>query len=582
MKIFTMAGIVAAALVLAPLSPIGAANAAALGATGTVTFDGAPVPGMEVGWYDPSTDASGETVTDAAGNYSLTVADGHSYVLYAGINHQADPPADAEPWLSIGGPTFTGVFVGANGADLKFQGRTAFTAAVTGQELKLGHPGTVTATDPSLAGTRIALSRTDGALVAAKKADKGGNVTFTGVIPGSYTLVQSSSTGTFAPWTSPALTVTPSTVTTVVPALKQYGSLTGVVTHKGKPVKGIKVTSYTGSKYGDGDVTDSKGRYTLKNAEGDYRVVIEEGSDDGSLINRPVFQTVRTATVAAGQKTVLNIKVQKGGSVSGSVTALKKGFFQARVIDKTGALVGGGYFEVKTTKKSTPFTIRAIETGKATVYITGQSGTRYGSKAVTVKAGTKNAVGTIGMAKKTITVKGTVTGATTGSVRAESIAYGLNYKSGKITGGKYRVSGIIPAAGTSLVVESSTTNAPMATPITSKTSATKNLTAGPLLATLTGRFTAGGFPVLKTGGNIVAPDPTAPQLGSYDVVNGLVTSTGVRPGAGSLVLFGFGDVSPFVSGSPFWFSIPDGKSSATFAPGATTDLGTIELNINGR
>jgi len=580
-KIFTTAGIAAATLVLASLTPISAASAADLPATGTVTFDGKPVPNVEVGWYDPSTDAAGEAVTDAAGNYSLTVTDGHPYVLYAGIDRQPDPAGNDGPWRSIGGTTFTGTFVGANGADLKYQGRTAFTAPTTGQNIALGHPGAVAVTEPTFAKTRISLTRTDGQVIASQKADASGSVVFAGLIPGAYQLLQQSSAGDFAPWTSPTLAVTAGATTTATPALEKFGSTSGVITNKGNPVKGVKVSSYRGTSYGDGDVTDSKGRYSLKNQPGTYRVVIEGGTDDGSLVNRPVLQTSRTTIVTAATKTTLNIKVKKGGSLSGAVTPAEKGFFQVRVIDKTGALVGGGFFEAKTTKTPTKFSIKAVETGAATVYVSGQTSKLYGSKSVSIRGGKTNSVGTISMTKKTITLSGKVTGVAKGAVRVESEAYGLNYTSSNIKNGRYKVSGIIPAAGTSLVVESAATNVPRATTITTKRNNTKNLKAGPPLASLAGTAVAGGFPVLAGQGNIKPVDAAQADLGSYDIKNGAVASTRVRPGTGTLDLFIFDDASPFVSGAPFWLSLPASQVTAKFTSGQTTDVGTLDLGVNG-
>jgi hypothetical protein len=577
------AGIAAAALVLVALAPVGAANAADLPVSGTVTLDGAPVSNVEVGWYDPTADVVGETVTDAAGNYAFSVADGHPYVLYAGINHQNEPAGTNEgPWTAIGGDAFTGTFLGTNGADLRYQGRTAFTTPTTAQNIALGRPGSVTATEPSFAKTRISLTRTDGYVIDTKKADAAGSVRFTGLIPGSYQLSQQSSTSQFAPWSSPTVTVAAGAPTVVAPVLERFGTISGVITNKGKPVKGIKVSSFIGTSYGDGDVTDSKGRYSLTNPAGDSLIVVENGTDDGSLVNRPVIQTSRTIVLAAGEDKTVNIRVQKGGAVSGSVIAAKKGFLFVRVLDSDGDLVGGTFVEAKSTTKPTRFTIKAVETGKATVYVTGATAKVFGSKAVTVRAGKTNTVGTIAQTKKTITLSGKVTGLKTGAVRAESKAYGLNVQSTRIKNGTYTIKNVVPAPGTSLVVESVATNVPKSTKITTKKSAKKNLTAGPLVSTLTGTFTAGGYPVPGGQGNISSTPDAQGDLGAYDIAKGVVSSKRVRPGSGTLDLFIFDSVSPFVSGSPFVLSIPAGKEIVTFRAGQPTDLGAVELTVSGQ
>jgi hypothetical protein len=577
MKKSSLAITTALALAIAGATPVSAAFAADLSVTGTVTLDGAPVGGVEVGWYDPSTDASGETVADASGAYTLTVADGHPYVLYAGIDH--DAASASKPWKSVGGSAYTGVFVGASGTDYLYQSLTVFTTALTAQNIDLDKPGTVSGTNAVLAGKKIALSRLDGARAKTVTADSTGTFAFTGLVPGRYQVTRSFTSHTYATYESGPIQVTAGATATVDPVLKATGSISGVITNKGKPVAGVFVQSLKDSIYGATDTTDAKGRYTLANEDpGKWDIYLAPGSDDGGIINRPIVEKHVTATVTSGTTTTRNIAVKKGGVVTGSVVAAKKNsFLQVIVLDRKGNLLGGTYVQATSASKPTTFRIKAVETGAATLYITDSETKRFGSAALTVKAGTTNAAGAVAMTKKLVSLSGKVYGAKTGTVGFSAKVYNVSTGSAKVKNGRYTITGLLPVPGTVALASTSTYSAKTfsATP-GGDDQAVKR---GAKRPTLTGTFTLGGYPLLSNQGSIWLPGEHL-DLGSAVVRNGVVSGKRLEPGTGTLKLEKYRVNTQFIAGSPFYYTVPKATRKITLSAAKTTDLGTVAMTIH--
>lgn len=576
MKKSSLAITTALALALAGLAPASAAFAADLGVSGTVTLDGAPIGGVEVGWYDPSTDASGETVADANGAYTLTVADGHPFVLYAGIDHNEVVTSE---WKSTGGASYTGVFVGASGTDYLYQSLTTFTTALSGQNIDLDKPGSVAGTNAVFAGKKLALSRLDGARATTTTADATGHFEFTGLVPGRYQITRYFSSHKYATYESGPIQVTAGATATVDPTLTATGSISGVITNKGKPVKGISVQSFKDSAYGAADTTDAKGRYTLANEDpGAYDIYLELGSDDGGLFNRPIIEKHVTATVTSGKTTTKNIAVKKGGAISGSVVAAKKNsFLQVVALDKDGTLLGGTYIQATSATKPTTFRIKAVETGAATLFITDTESSRFGSVGLTVKAAQSNPVGTVAMTKKRVSLSGKVSGVENGTVGFSANTYNLSSGSAKVKNGRYTITGLLPVPGS--VSLGSTANHLAKSYAVTPGGDDQNVSIGKKRPVLTGTFTLGGYPLQSNRGSIWLPGEGS-DLGAAVVKNGIVTGSRLQPGTGTLKLQTADMKSVFVAGSPFYYTVPKAVRKITLTAAKTTDLGTVAMTIH--
>ncbi|CAN5174369.1 hypothetical protein BH11ACT2_BH11ACT2_20130 [soil metagenome] len=583
MKVIVTVAIAALVLwgVPAAADTAAAASAAPAAVTGTVTLDGAGVPGIEVGWYDPLTDAAGETVSDAAGGYALEVTDGHPFVLYAGIDHRAAEPRGSARWKRVGGSSFVGMYVGANGADYQYLTLSSFTGALTGQNIALAHPGTITGTNPPLANKKIALENLDHARVRTVESDATGTFTIADLIPGSYRLSSSGAPiANHASYRSPTITVAAGQVARLDPVFAKTGSISGVITNKGEPVAGVSVMSYLENAYGDGDVTDAKGRYTLtRESPGTYDIYLEEGSDDGVINNRRVLATHRTATVHAGKKTRLDIAVKKGGVVSGFVAPTKNEGVGLYVINAAGELVGSDYVQTSRTK-ATPFTIKAVVTGTATIFLVSgvTKAKKYGSARVTVRGGVNNRVGTLGFSKNTVSLSGKVIGTTKRSVGFDAKVYSLSSGSAKVTNGRYTITGLLPVPGT-VSLASTTTRLAKGFAVTPGPGVTRTVRSGGARPRYTGRFLAGLYPVQRSSGSIWLPGRSL-DLGSVSVTNGVGTGKRLEPGTGSLDFATFDDESAFVTGSPFFLSVPKAKAKITLKAARTTNAGTVQLVLH--
>lgn len=241
-KTFTAGAVAIVALGL--LVPTQAAYAVPQSVTGTVTLSGGLVAGTEVGWLDPFSGATGETVTGADGSYSLVVPDGHPFVLYAGIDH-----ATTGRWLPLGGEDFVGVFVGVEGADYMYQSLTPFTTATT-VTITLSKPGSIVGKAAALKNQRVRLQSLDGVEIARVRASATGRYEFSGLVPGRYRVTAFRVLQAYEEYRSKVLAVAPGETTRLSPKLTRTGTVSGVVTVAGKPAEGVVVSAAVGTENG--------------------------------------------------------------------------------------------------------------------------------------------------------------------------------------------------------------------------------------------------------------------------------------------------------------------------------------------
>lgn len=568
-----------AALLLASLIPATPALAADASITGTVTLAGVPVAGTEVGWFDPTTGVSGETVSAADGSYVLAPTDGHPFVLYAGIDH-----ATSGRWLPLGGEQFVGAFVGQNGEDYLYQSLTPFTTSGV-VPIALSQPGSIVGEAAGLKNRKVTVESLDGARITTTKASTTGRFEFTGLVPGRYRVTSFLAQHGYENLESKTAVVTAGAATRVTPKLTKTGTVTGIVTIAGKPVKGVIVAADLG--YENGTATDSKGRYTVKNVPAGTTELYFTGQGspnvDDYFFRR--YQKITKAVAHEGKTTTLDGKLPREAVFNGSVTPTKGAKnFTISLVDKKGVAAVSHYVKVGSKKSAIPFSLPGIRAGKYTVVVTDNRKTRYAKTSVTLRYGKTASIGTVKISKKTVTISGSVSGTAPDYVSFEN-SFGTG-SDGSITSGRYRITGLVPGTGT-LTVSSSykQTDKPyhVATreyKLALKKSTKKNVTqGGPAQGLFTGVFTVNGLKI-ATNSSLIGPGGFYPN--GANVVNGVVDGFAENDGATTYTLGQqqSGWPKEFITGAPFWLELPGGSLTITTKRGTTVDIGPIALEVH--
>jgi protocatechuate 3,4-dioxygenase beta subunit len=112
----------------------------------------------------------------------------------------------------------------------------------------------------------------------------------------------------------PKITVANADVTNVLLEVERRASISGRVTHAGKPVEGAAVSVRSGERNGGGAVSDHAGKFTITGVPPSTYQVYAQSNRVGAFTPGP------TVTVAKGeQKTGLEIEMDLAGSVRGVV-----------------------------------------------------------------------------------------------------------------------------------------------------------------------------------------------------------------------------------------------------------------------
>jgi len=565
------------------------AVAADLTVTGVVTLDGVGVAATEVGWFDPTTGVSAETVTAPDGSYSLSVTDGHPYVLYAGVDHNTKGR-----WIPLGGDDYLGSFVGANGSDYLYQSLTPFTTAGV-QNIALTHPGSIVGKAKGLAGKKVWLETVVGHRVATVTASKTGRYEFTGLIPGRYRFFAFRVFQSYEPYESGDLTVVAGVATRHTPTLVKTGTITGVFTVDGKPAtKGVVVVvGNAGAENGHG--TDAHGRFTIRNVASGRAVLYFNGQGlegPGDYFYRG-YQKKKTVVVTSGKSSTVRVDAPKPAGLTLSVIPSKGAKnFSIRIVDGGDYPVVDHYVMVGSKKGAIPVSLPGIRAGTYTLAITDSMRTHYAKKKVTIRYGATTDLGAVALSKKTVSISGTISG-------AKPIEVGFKNEYGfasdlTLGGNKYRITGIVPGTGV-LVVNGGgrSTAKPYFTdnalyPIALKKSIAKKDVAsgGPQIGLFTGTVAVGSLPVgsgfVFTGETRTVPHSNFEQIyNTAYVVGGKIDGQAQIDGSRIYRLTDQHGGWPreFITGAPFWLDLPGGAITITTQRGTTVDVGTIQLEV---
>ena len=563
------------------------AAAADLAVTGVVTLDGVGVAATEVGWFDPTTGVSGETLTAPDGSYALTVADGHPYVLYAGVDHNAKGR-----WIPLGGADYLGSFVGANGSDYLYQSLTPFITAGV-QNIAPTHPGSIVGKAKGLAGKNVWLETVVGHRVATTTASSTGRYEFTGLIPGRYRFFAFRVFQSYERYESGDLVVAAGTATRHDPKLVKTGTITGIVTMGGKPVKSAFVV-VANADAENGHATDENGRYTIKNvASGTVKLVFNgqglEGTGDYFYRG---YQKVKSVSLKPGAKKSVSVTIPKPAGLTLSVTPSKGAKnFSVRIVDGGDYPVVDHYVKVGSKKGAIPVSLPGIRGGSYTLVITDNTRTHYYKTKIRIAYGKTTALGAVALSKKTVSISGTISGS-----KPHEMAFTNEYSSAfdlTLSGNKYRLTGLVPGSGV-LSVRGGGYSKPkpyftenVHYPIALKKTITKDVSSGgPQVGLLTGAVTVGGLPV--GSGFTFSGEKRPVPLTDFDYRYNLAYSVGGKlvgqveidgPTVYTLTDQYQGWAKEFITGAPFWLDLPGGSITLAGQRGTTVDVGTIQLEV---
>jgi len=552
------------------------ANAADLNVSGTVALDGVARAGVEVGWFDPATEASGKTSSAADGSFTLPVAAGHPFVFYAGNTyvdrHWKRQSADA-----------VGVFLGSNGQDYLYQSRSLFpaiTAPIAGVVLDLDLPGSITGSTPNLNGVEV--SRTNGQVIDCDCSPKGDTFLLPNLIPGLYKIrvVRDIPHGQIDDWQSRTIRVGAGQTVTVNPDFADAGgSIAGRLTSNGKPLKGVQVYAYR-DETGGSDTTDAAGRYSIANLpDGRYTVGLGYGMGYGEKTKYVPEQ--RTVTVKNGKKVKLSRDLESGTVLKGKVTGIAADhYLRITVLDENEKVLTGR--SVVTKKSSSTFHLNGVPAGTHRVVIT--DGEKY-SIVYARFAGGSISIGTVALTTPTVTLKGTLSGSSAGEIfytignRSETgdeVDFPIRSYA-VVKKGRFSIPGVIPGLAT---FDARVQNHDLKTTSITVGSAPIVLKAGTTWSKITGSLTLAGKPIGHAYG-YADNDDIVNGAGGFEQKGGKFSGR-VSPSTVRLSV-SYNQRGPyFVEDSPYWFDIPKSKATYTVKKGAALDVGTIALTIKGR
>jgi len=557
----------AAALVIATLVPVSAASAADTTLTGVLSGSSGPQAGLVIGWVEAEDFASFETTTTgASGQYSLDIPDDiGDYLLFTnasvtnqGVGRAIDPEYTAEFFGSGGDRDFLRTRV------------DPFPAPITGPlDITLTASGTISGTAEAYSGRAIflwTLGHTEAANVDV--ADDGA-YEFDGLYPGKYTI--SGYQPGLTTYRSPTISVTPGSETELDINPQPTATISGVVKNGSTPLKGITVAAYLPSDpdYAVGSAhTASNGTYSVVGLQpGDYRLTFT--SHPTSASKSFLAESVSVPHVQAAENRRVDERLASAGFITGRFTREPRGdYYFVRVYNSSGRYVASTSLDSTVSR----FKIGALAAGRYTLHFTESLGKRYDSTSVTVSAHKSRDVGARTLAKKTTFLNGYVTGTTRGYITASLGGSEIARTTIRSTG-KYRIRGLVPGTYS---ISTNVTGFEKRTIMLKMSSArTKTLTTGKSMGLFTGLAVIGGTPA-EVYGTYKSRGST---LTYFEGLEQKFRGYG-KSGPATLVAFTAAQ-TPLPERSPYWYAAPAAVRNITLTSGATTNLGTFELELQG-
>lgn len=624
--------VIGVAVVGAALIPAVTANSG--GTTtlrGDVTMNGAPVAFFPVGfWTTAGTVYRGQT--DASGGFTIAVPETVDGYAFAGSR-----PDSAHAITTVDG---TAVVRGVLGASATkgttsplYQGWGVATArSIAGGaslvHFRLQRAGTVTGTSPVAASSlrAVQVRRLDGSVIQTMRVDSRGRYTSESLVPGSYAVVVVPKLPGLP--SVAAVTVRAGRATTVSVARPETGAtVSGVVRASdgalgaGIPVlleqDGDVLQSTTTSSSGGwsfagvaaGDFTVEVGRFDTASATSASAVGVTIPGATSTPTPSPSTATpTPSATTAQGaaieavpstsdtvQRSTFSITVPTVLGDVGLDTVVERAGRISGTVSRDEAITGTETAPVRIVveEAATGRIVRAAKADTSGAYSVGGlvPGQRYQVWAVTepsdatlTQMGETTAVARvtapradISIDRQAVTVNGTVTDATAGTVTAGSS--GLFSRSGSIdSSGAYALQGLVPGAYPVVVTTKDHIASTPTGVVVSAGSPVVNLQQGPRPATFRAWFIASGAGVPLVIGTARDDDGDLVRFrGETD--GGHVTVTGLAPGTYAYESDSFLGTVPALDG-PWFYLAPTGTFS--LSDGAGPDMGPVLLHVRAR
>lgn len=571
-----------AATLAAALVPATAANAVAPALTGKVVFHGTPQVGVTVGWFEPDTDDEKTAVTAADGTYSLALpAPGTKYVVFAGLPHASaattDWPDDEPVRPKAQKPGTLGVYVGFAGESYAYQSTRLFTAGTTAKALPpitLGDAAVIRGTGGAdLAKRSVHLQNLHGDDVGSVTADATGAFRME-VVPGDYRVVVPAD-ATHLEWRSATRVTATAGTDRVVSVQGALGAtLAGVVTSGGKPAGGVAVRAGERSTR-----TAADGSWSIAGVPLGVKSVRFGAIGSTAAVHGYVPLTKSVSGLQSGVTTRVNASLVLGGLIKAtydSAPGADRYVFVVTRSSKYGGIVTGDERDASGTTSRNTLVASGLAAGTYDVRAYDQDGARYAERLVTLTAGQGVNLGVLTPTKRTVSLEGTVSGASTGEVFAVAKNFS-SYASASASGGRYALFGLLPGSYRVLYLAPnrlmSTTSAGLSEDTTLK------LPAGAPVGRLAGVVYAGdartdGVDVLDEEGmnGSFLDDSGLDAWADADGLDGTAAAgthrvVDVEPWA-----------DPFQAFSPYWYAWPD--QSITLVAGQTTRL-SVHLLLQG-
>jgi len=578
-KIITVS--IALALAGALVAPASAAQAASGTVSGTVEYKGKPVAGIPVGWFKPATGSYRVVTTASDGSYSLDLPGaGQEYVLFGNLNMENRKQ-------SRGNKDYVGVFYGdGDTRDYAYQTIDPYTATATADEvdIKLAKPGSISGTDQHLKNQGVYLETMNG-----HRIDYSGNrygiTYFSNLVPGQYRVVS-------VPYNDyrfddVVVTVASGEKTRLVTNAVTGGVVSGVVTGTdGKPAKGVHVraTRATDESSYTGDVTDSKGRYSLTHLhDSSYTLSFSQAGDTSDFATGDrgyLPKSLELTGVTADSKILRDVTLSTGGRLRGYYpnNAGSNSSNTMTLLDSHGDLVLDTFYNVAYVDGD--FTLGSLASGRYTAYFQNSNSSTFAKKTFTIKAGATTDLGTIKRDRKTVRLTSTLTGFSTGedgyaivSLRkVDGPSYQIGADDSYYT--SFSIKTLVPGTYTVTVGAGARENKIYTVTLSADT--TRNFAVGAKWGTATATLEVDGLAI--PGGRLAIGSDDL--YSSHNEIDDGKWSPRGRAGRYEEDL-DFDPESVFQAKSPYSLALPEGTLPITLTAGKTNSLGTLAVVVEG-
>jgi hypothetical protein len=433
-------------------------------------------------------------------------------------------------------------------------------------DVVLRHSTPVSGTSPGVAGRTVLLQTLGGTTTAESRADDAGTFVFH-VAPGRYRLALDGD-GMHLPYRGAPFRVVDGVATTTTVAPLVGGTVAGRITFRGEPVSGIPIRLH-GAAGNRTDRTDTSGRYRFRGLpSGDYS--LGTGSATSSVTR--YVSRLRVVDVRPGSTVTVDQHLRLGGELSARLPAatprravvwlLRRGSTSGPVVRAGRLGAAGGWKD----------SIRAfgLAPGRYVLQAQRLGAGSYAQRTVTLSSGSALSLGPLRPARRTVTLSGSA--APFSSILVVSSGISTVQSTRATAAGRYRVTGIMRGRYSIAVDDWNHATRTIRTTITGdRRIALHRGHAYGDLGQLTATVLVNGLPLRRGWVQFASGRRTGIDDGSLLI--------GARPGPRTIV--DVHDDRRFPPGTPYYLTWPSASRDYDFRPGVSTDLGRVDLLVDG-